>query len=77
MTSPSCCAVKFGSPELVLSSDVNEASQILYDRDPAERVRKVAPYLTVDTAPYPAIVDGRVQWIVDAYTTSDLSLIHI
>ena len=64
-------AVKFGSPELVLSSDVNEASQILYDRDPAERVRKVAPYLTVDTAPYPAIVDGRVQWIVDAYTTSD------
>ena len=64
-------AVKFGSPELVLSSDVNEASQILYDRDPADRVSKVAPYLTVDTSPYPAIVDGRVQWIVDAYTTSD------
>jgi len=64
-------AVKFGSPELVLSSDVNEASQILYDRDPVDRVAKVAPYLTVDTAPYPAIVGGRVKWIVDAYTTSD------
>ena len=64
-------AVKFGAPELVLSSDVNEESQILYDRDPMERVRKVAPYLTVDTSAYPAIVDGRVKWIVDAYTTSD------
>lgn len=64
-------AVKFGAPELVLSSDVNAESQILYDRDPMERVRKVAPYLTVDTSAYPAIVDGRVKWIVDAYTTSD------
>lgn len=64
-------AVKFGAPELLLSSDVNSASQILYDRHPEERVRKVAPYLTVDTNAYPAIVDGRVKWIVDAYTTSD------
>lgn len=64
-------AVKFGSPELLLSSDVNSASQILYDRHPEERVRKVAPYLTVDTNAYPAIVNGRVKWIVDAYTTSD------
>ncbi|MDO5635167.1 MAG: UPF0182 family protein, partial [Micrococcus sp.] len=64
-------AVKFGSPELVLSSDVNSESQILYDRNPVERVEKVAPYLTADTNPYPAIVDGRVKWIVDAYTTSN------
>ncbi len=64
-------AVKFGSTELVLSSDVNEASQILYDRNPVDRVQKVAPFLTVDTNAYPAIVDGRIQWIVDAYTTSD------
>ena len=56
---------------ILFSQEVRPGSQILYDRDPAERVRKVAPYLTVDTAPYPAIVDGRVQWIVDAYTTSD------
>ena len=64
-------AVKFGSPEMVLSSDVNSESQILYDRDPVERVEKVAPYLTADSEAYPAIVDGRVTWIVDAYTTSD------
>src|SRR5699024_620929 len=51
--------------------DVNSQSQILFDRDPVQRVEKVAPYLTVDTNTYPAIVDGQVKWIVDAYTTSD------
>ncbi|GAA3696791.1 UPF0182 family protein [Zhihengliuella alba] len=64
-------ALKFGSTDLLLSSDVNAESQILYDRNPKERVEKVAPYLTVDSNSYPAIVDGRVKWIVDAYTTSD------
>ncbi|MER1996583.1 MAG: UPF0182 family protein, partial [Arthrobacter sp.] len=63
-------AIKFQSTELLLSDFVNEESQILYDRDPRERVEKVAPYLTVDGNAYPAIVDGRVKWIVDGYTTS-------
>ncbi|WOO98657.1 UPF0182 family protein [Micrococcus terreus] len=64
-------AIKFGSTELLLSTDINSESQILYDRNPVQRVEKVAPYLTVDSNSYPAIVDGRIQWIVDAYTTSD------
>ncbi|WP_246858570.1 UPF0182 family protein [Citricoccus sp. SGAir0253] len=64
-------AIKFGSTEILLSSDVNSESQILYDRNPIERVEKVAPYLTVDSNAYPAIVDGRVQWIVEGYTTSN------
>jgi len=64
-------AIKFGSTEVLLSQDVNTNSQILFDRDPVQRVEKVAPYLEVDTNTYPAIVDGRVQWIVDGYTTSD------
>ncbi len=63
-------AVKFQEYNILLSSSVNEESQILYDRDPRERVQKVAPYLTLDGAPYPAVVDGRVLWIVDGYTTS-------
>ena len=63
-------AIKFQSTELLLSDFVNEESQILYDRDPRERVEKVAPYLTVDGNAYPAVVDGRVKWIVDGYTTS-------
>ena len=63
-------SIKYQSSDLLLSDGVRPESQILYDRDPAERVRKVAPYLTVDGNPYPAIIDGKVQWIVDAYTTS-------
>lgn len=64
-------AIKFQSTDLMFSDAVRPDSQILYDRTPRERVEKAAPYLTVDGAPYPAIVDGRVKWIVDAYTTSD------
>lgn len=63
-------ALKFQSEEIFLSQYVNEESQILYDRDPATRVQKAAPYLTIDSDPYPSVVDGRVVWIVDAYTTS-------
>ena len=63
-------SLKFGSTDLLLSDAINSDSQILYDRNPKDRVEKVAPYLTVDSNAYPAIVDGRVQWIVDAYTTS-------
>ncbi|GEA80209.1 UPF0182 family membrane protein [Cellulomonas uda] len=63
-------AVKFGSEQILFSDRVNEQSQILYDRSPRDRVEKVAPYLTLDGRVYPAVVDGRVVWIVDGYTTS-------
>ena len=62
-------AIKFQSEEIVLSDAVNEESQILYDRSPKERVAAVAPYLTLDSDVYPAIVDGKIVWIVDGYTT--------
>lgn len=63
-------ALKFQSDQILLSNAVNAKSQILYDRDPAERVQKAAPYLTLDKDPYPSVVDGRIVWIVDGYTTS-------
>ncbi|WP_285103262.1 UPF0182 family protein [Promicromonospora sp. MEB111] len=64
-------ALKFGEEQLLFSDRVTSESQILYDRDPQQRVSKVAPWLTLDNRVYPAVVDGRVKWIVDAYTTSD------
>ncbi|MGN6132441.1 MAG: UPF0182 family membrane protein, partial [Nocardioidaceae bacterium] len=64
-------AIKFGEPNILLSSRVNADSKILYDRAPRTRVQKVAPWLTVDGDAYPAVVDGRVKWILDAYTTTD------
>ncbi len=63
-------SVKFREQKILLSSDVDKASKILYIRDPRERIEKVAPWLTLDGDPYPALVEGRIQWIVDGFTTS-------
>jgi len=64
-------ALKFQDEQILLSNAVNDKSQILYNRDPASRVHAVAPYLTLDSDPYPSVVDGHIEWIVDGYTTSD------
>jgi uncharacterized protein len=63
-------ATKFRDANILLSGRVNSDSKILFDRTPRERVEKAAPWLTVDGDPYPAVVDGRVKWIVDGYTTT-------
>lgn len=63
-------AMKFQEMEILLSGEVVEGAQILYDRNPVERVQKVAPYLTVDSSPYASVVDERIVWIIDGYTTS-------
>ncbi|WP_257162256.1 UPF0182 family protein [Corynebacterium cystitidis] len=62
-------ALKYGEMNMILSDRVNGESKILYDRDPRERVEKAAPWLTTDSKTYPTVVDGRVKWIVDGYTT--------
>lgn len=70
-------AIRFGSTNFLLSGRVNENSEVLYHRDPAERVQKVAPWLTIDDDVYPAIIpgegdeEGRIVWVVDGYTTTD------
>jgi uncharacterized protein len=64
-------AVKFGDPNFLLSERVHENSKVLYYRKPLERVEKLAPWLTLDEDPYPAVIDGRIVWIVDGYTTTD------
>ena len=62
-------AAKYRELNFLLSDRVGSESKLLYDRDPRERVEKVAPWLTTDSATYPAVVDGRLKWIVDGYTT--------
>ncbi|WP_347060726.1 UPF0182 family protein [Blastococcus sp. HT6-30] len=64
-------AIYYRERNFLLSNAVNEESKVLYVRDPRERVEKVAPFLEVDGDPYPAVIDGRVTWILDGYTTSD------
>lgn len=65
-------AVKYSERNFILSSEINNDSRILYNRDPRDRVKQVAPWLTVDTKTYPAVMaDGSIKWIVDGYTTLD------
>jgi uncharacterized membrane protein (UPF0182 family) len=63
-------AMKYREGNFVLSDAVNDNSRLMYIRDPRDRVQKVAPFLTLDGDPYPAVVEGKVVWIVDGYTTA-------
>jgi len=63
-------AVQLHSPNVLFSSEINSASQLLEVLNPAARVAKVAPWLTLDGDVYPAVVNGQIDWIVDAYTSS-------
>lgn len=64
-------AIRMGDYNLLLSERVNEESKIIYDRTPRERVEAAAPWLHADTNAFPTVVDGRIKWVVDAYTTSN------
>ena len=53
-------AIKYQEQRIVLSNLINSESKILFNRNPRERVSKVAPWLTLDGDPYPAIIDGKI-----------------
>jgi uncharacterized protein len=55
----------------LLSRDINSDSKILINRNILQRVQKIAPFLSYDTDPYIVISNGKLYWILDAYTTSD------
>ncbi len=65
-------AVSFGSSKILLSGDIGSQSRVLYYRNIVERAQRALPFLRFDRDPYLVITDdGRLQWIADAYTTSD------
>ncbi|GAB3234447.1 UPF0182 family protein [Mycolicibacterium hippocampi] len=64
-------AARFAERNILFSRAIGSESKVLFHRDPKERVQRVAPWLTTDGNAYPAVVDGRVLWIIDAYTTLD------
>ncbi|MDV3132212.1 UPF0182 family protein [Mycobacterium sp. 29Ha] len=64
-------AAKYTQGAFLLNRDIGENSKILFNRDPAKRVEAAAPWLTTDTTVYPAIVNKKMVWIVDGYTTLD------
>ena len=69
--SRSVFAAKFAERNFLFSTVIGSNSKILFNRDPAQRVEAVAPWLTTDSRVYPAIVNKRLVWIIDGYTTLD------
>jgi hypothetical protein len=64
-------STKLGSLNLFISSAVTKESKVLLNRDIIERATALAPFLQYDTDPYVVINDGKLFWIIDAYTTSN------
>jgi uncharacterized membrane protein (UPF0182 family) len=64
-------ALHFTDLNLLISSNLNARSRILFNRDIRDRMEKAAPFLQWDADPYVAVVDGRVLFIRDGYTTTD------
>ena len=64
-------ALRFSAPQMLFSSYITPQSKVLFRRSLTERIGALAPWLTLDNDPYAAIIDGKLMWIVDAYTTSD------
>ena len=63
-------SIRYGTTKMILSDDVTADSRILFNRNILERLRLIAPFLSYEEDPYLVIEDGRLFWIVDAYTTS-------
>jgi uncharacterized membrane protein (UPF0182 family) len=64
-------ALRFGDWNLWVSGQVTSSSKALYIRDVSERVKTIAPFLKWDRDPYAVVADGRIVWMLDAYTTSN------
>jgi uncharacterized membrane protein (UPF0182 family) len=63
-------ALRFGQIEPLISNFVKSDSRIIYIRDVRERVQTIAPFLSFDHDPYPVVMDGRVKYVIDGYTTT-------
>lgn len=64
-------ALRFQDLNPIFSGLIDDDSRFIYNRDVQTRVRELAPFLEFDADSYPAIVDGRIVWILDGYTTTD------
>jgi uncharacterized membrane protein (UPF0182 family) len=67
----SALALRFGDWNMLVSGQVTNSSRVIYVRDVKQRVQTIAPFLKYDADPYPVVVGGRIQWVLDAYTTTD------
>jgi len=64
-------ALRFNDYNILLTNFLTDDSRIIFNREINQRVQEVAPFLELDSQPYPVVRNGGVTWIVDAYTTSN------
>jgi uncharacterized protein len=64
-------AAYMGDLNLLITSQVNANTQILYRRNIVDRVKEIAPFLSYDSDPYIVVAGGKLYWVIDAYTTAD------
>ncbi|MGH9920114.1 MAG: UPF0182 family protein, partial [Nitrososphaerales archaeon] len=64
-------ALRFGDLNLLISDRLTPTSRVMFVRDVVQMAQKAAPFLSFDSDPYPVLVDGHVDWVIDAYTTTD------
>lgn len=64
-------AIRFNNIKMLLNTDLTSDSKIMYYRNIKERAQRVAPFLSFDRDPYAVLVNGRLFWIQDAYTTTN------
>lgn len=65
-------ALRFGQIEPLISNFIQDETRVIYVRDVRERVEKLAPFLDYDSDVYPVVFDGRIHYVIDAYTTTDM-----
>ncbi len=63
-------SIKERSLKLLVSSNIKGDSRIIINRNVVDRIRKVMPYLTYEEDPYAVNINGKLYWMMDAYTTS-------
>ena len=64
-------ALRFSDFNLIISNQITDKSRLMFDRGVQARVAKAAPFLSLDADPYPVLLGGHIDWVQDAYTTTD------
>ncbi len=64
-------SLRFGDMNILLTDALTGDSRVMFNRQIQTRVKRIAPFLTLDNDPYPVIADGKIVWIQDAYTTTE------
>jgi len=64
-------AIRFSDYNLLISNQITDQSRLMFDRGVQARVSKAAPFLSLDADPYPVLLNGQIDWVLYAYTTTD------